>query len=48
MRTEREIIDSVLHFAMKDDGVRAVIRTDLLPVRDYLFAFNFIFVVILS
>ena len=45
MRTEREIIDSVLDFAMRNDGVRAVIRTDLLPVRDYLFACNFIFVV---
>lgn len=45
MRTEREIIDRVLALAAGDDGVRAVIRTDLLPVRQYLHSFNFIFVV---
>lgn len=45
MRTEREIIDRVLALAAADDGVRAVIRTDLLPVREYLHSFNFIFVV---
>jgi len=45
MRGEREIIHSVLALAERDDGVRAVIRTDLLPVREYLHSFNFIFVV---
>ena len=45
MRTEKEIIDSVLALARKDEGVRAVIRTDLLPVREYLHSCNFIFVV---
>lgn len=45
MRGEREIIDSVLALAGADDGVRAVIRTDLLPVRAYLHSCNFIFVV---
>jgi len=45
MRTEREIIDRVLALAEDDDGVRAVIRTDLLPVRAYLHSCNFIFVV---
>ena len=45
MRTEKEIIDSVLALAGRDDGVRAVIRTDLLPVREYLHSCNFIFVV---
>ena len=45
MRTEREIIDRVLALAEEDDGVRAVIRTDLLPVRAYLHSCNFIFVV---
>lgn len=45
MRTEREIVDSVLDYAMRDNGVRAVIRTDLLPVREYLRACNFIFIV---
>ncbi|MBQ3304677.1 MAG: aminoglycoside 6-adenylyltransferase, partial [Clostridia bacterium] len=45
MRDEREIIHSVLALAERDDGVRAVIRTDLLPVREYLHSCNFIFVV---
>ena len=45
MRGEREIIHSVLALAERDDGVRAVIRTDLLPVREYLHSCNFIFVV---
>ena len=45
MRCEREIIDRVLALAAGDDGVRAVVRTDLLPVREYLHSFNFIFVV---
>ena len=45
MRSEREIIGSVLALAERDEGVRAVIRTDLLPVREYLHSFNFIFVV---
>ena len=36
MRSEREIFDSVLALATKDDGDRAVIRADLLPVREYL------------
>lgn len=45
MRSERAIVDSVLALAAGDDGVRAVVRTDLLPVREYLHSFNFIFVV---
>jgi len=45
MRTEREIVDRVLALAERDDGVLAVIRTDLLPVREYLHSCNFIFVV---
>ena len=45
MRGEREIVDRVLALAAADDGVRAVIRTDLLPVREYLHSCNFIFVV---
>ena len=36
MRTEREIIDNIIGVAVKDESVRAVIRTDLLPVREYL------------
>lgn len=45
MRSERAIVDSVLALAAGDEGVRAVVRTDLLPVREYLHSFNFIFVV---
>ena len=45
MRSEKEIVDSVLALAERDDGVRAVIRTDLLPVRKYLHSCNFIFIV---
>ncbi|MBR4458718.1 MAG: aminoglycoside 6-adenylyltransferase [Clostridia bacterium] len=45
MRSEREILETVLDAARRDDTVRAVIRTDLLPVRDYLYAWNFCFVV---
>lgn len=45
MRTEKEIIDLVLDVARKDENIRAVIRTDLLPVREYLYTYNFYFVV---
>lgn len=45
MRSEGEIVDRVLAVAGADDAVRAVIRTDLLPVREYLYTYNFIFVV---
>lgn len=45
MRSEGEIVERVLAVAGADDAVRAVIRTDLLPVREYLYTYNFIFVV---
>lgn len=45
VRDEREIVARVLAVAGADDAVRAVIRTDLLPVRAYLYSHNFIFVV---
>ena len=45
MRTEKEIINLIMDTALKDENVRAVIRTDLLPVREYLFTYNFYFVV---
>ena len=45
VRTEAEIIDRVLQIAAADEGVRAVVRTDLLPVRAYLRSFNFAFIV---
>lgn len=45
MRTENEIISRVLEFARADHNVRAVIRTELLPKRDYLYSCQFCFVV---
>ena len=45
MRNEREVLESVIDAAKRDKSVRAVIRTDLLPVRKYLHTYNFCFVV---
>lgn len=45
MRTEKEIIDNIMDVAIIDENVRAVIRTDLLPVREYLYSYNFYFIV---
>ena len=45
MRTEIEIINNVLNIANGDENVRAVIRTNFLPVRDYLYKYEFYFVV---
>ena len=45
MRTEKEIIDNIIDTALKDNAVRSVIRTDLLPVREYLYIYNFCFIV---
>lgn len=45
MRNEHEIIEKVLDAARQDDSVRAVIRTDLVPKRKYLYTYNFCFVV---
>ncbi|MBQ5311068.1 MAG: aminoglycoside 6-adenylyltransferase, partial [Oscillospiraceae bacterium] len=44
MRTEKEITDTVLDAADKDEAVRAVFRTDLLPKRRYAY-YNFCYVV---
>ena len=45
MRTEKEILDQVLGVARADATIRAVIRTDLLPVREYLYSYQFNFIV---
>ena len=45
MRTEKEIISKVLAVAEADENVRAVIRTNLLPIREYLYSYQFYFVV---
>ena len=44
MRTEQEIIRQVLDWANADPDIRAVVRTDLVPVRDYLYQYNFYFI----
>ena len=45
MRTEKEIADTILEVAVSDENVGAVIRTDILPIREYLYTYNFYFVV---
>ncbi|MBR3644082.1 MAG: aminoglycoside 6-adenylyltransferase [Parasporobacterium sp.] len=45
IRSESDIIKSILDIASEDDDVRAVVRTDLLPVRKYLYTYNFCFIV---
>lgn len=40
MRSEGEIVERVLAVAGADDAVRAVIRTDILPVREYLYTYK--------
>ena len=45
MRTEQEILASILSVATNDEDIRAVVRTDLLPVREYLYTYNFCFIV---
>ena len=44
MRSEKEVIDTVLNMAKEDETVRAVIRTNLLPKREFDY-YNFYFVV---
>ena len=45
MRTEQDIIGQVLDHARADADIRAVVRTDLVPVRAYLKQYNFYFIV---
>ena len=42
-RTEKEVVETVLDYAEKDGSVRAVIRTNLFPKREYDY-YNFCFV----
>ena len=44
MRSETEVIDIIIELAKQDKDVRAVIRTDILPAREYMY-FNFYFIV---
>ena len=45
MRSEAEIIKQVLDLAAADPSVRAVIRTNLLPRREFQYSYEFFFVV---
>ena len=45
MRSENETISAVLQAAENSGDIRAVIRTDLVPVREYLYSYNFCFIV---
>ena len=45
MKTENEIIQNIMEYAGSDDNVRAVIRTELMPVREYLYSYQFYFIV---
>lgn len=45
MRTEQEILNQVMAYADAVPGIRAVIRTNLMPVRKYLYSYEFYFVV---
>ena len=45
VRKEKEIINSIIDTALRDNAVRAVVRTDLLPRREYLYTYNFYFIV---
>jgi len=43
MRSESEIIQTIVEYTEADDNVRALIRTNLLPVREYLYSYQFYF-----
>ena len=45
MRKESEILKKIIYIAESDDNVRAVIRTNLLPIREYLYLYQFYFIV---
>lgn len=45
MRSEKEILNNIIDIANSDDCVRAVIRSNFLPKRDYLHCFEFFFIV---
>lgn len=45
MRQEKEVIASVLSVAMQLETVRAVVRTNLLPKREYVHSYEFYFIV---
>lgn len=45
MRSSHTILNLILDYAERDDTVRAVVRTDLLPVRKYLCSYSFCFIV---
>ncbi len=45
VRSEKQILKNIIDTAETDEDIRAVIRTDLVPVRKYLYNYNFCFIV---
>lgn len=45
MRTEQEVINQIRSYAVSISDIQAVIRTNLVPVRKYLFSYEFYFIV---
>lgn len=45
VRSEQDIIKNILDTAEADEDIKAVIRTNLVPVREYLYNYDFYFIV---
>ena len=45
MRQENEMIEKIISVARQDDSIRAVVRTNILPKREYIHSYEFYFVV---
>jgi len=45
MRTSDEVIKTVLQVGQDMDEVKAIVQTDLVPIRKYLYSYNFYFIV---
>lgn len=45
MRTRDEIIKNVLQVGQEMEEVKAVVQTDLVPIRKYLYSYSFYFIV---
>lgn len=45
MKTEADVINKILEMAKTDPSIRAVIRTNMLPKREYTHSYDFFFVV---
>lgn len=45
MRTSDEVLKTVLQVGQDMDEVKAIVQTDLVPIRKYLYSYNFYFIV---